>query len=125
MKILVIGSKKTAEVVEVQMVMAGHSVGHVPDGLAAAAVLKRDQYDVILLIDCDRLEETDLVAEALKQAAQTGPSATTPYVFVLWGAVFGFELAGAYGLKAIDIMIEDCSPRQCEYAYRYAVHNQI
>lgn len=124
-KILVIGSDKKASAVDAQMVMAGHAVGYVYDALAAMKLLKRCPYDLILIVECERLEEVDLVAEELKRAALVNSLTTTPYVFVLWGAVCGFEPARQYGLKAIDILMEDFSPRRCEQAYDFAMRNEL
>jgi hypothetical protein len=125
MKILVIGSGKKAEAVEAQMMMAGHAVGRSQEPLVAAATLRNSSYDLVLLVDCNKLEETDLVAEALKHAAMAGPSIAPPYVFVLWDAMFGYEPASAYGMKAIDILMENFSPKRCEQAYQYTRHNAM
>jgi hypothetical protein len=120
MKVLVIGSGEKAVKIVNQLVMAGHAVGHTTDEKNADRFLEGD---VILFVDCERLEETDLVAERLKRSMLSATVKT--YVFVLWDAICGFDTAAPYGLGAIDILIEEFSTGMFEQAYQYAKHNGL
>lgn len=119
--IIIEGGEKVAETIT-QLARFGHRVWHAMDEMTAKRSLKQNEFDVMLFIDCERLEETDLVAERLRGfASETAKT----YVFVIWDAVCEFDTAHSYGLQAIDILIEKSSARVIERAYEYARCNKL
>ena len=116
MKVLVVG-KGIVTLEAMRLAEAGYGVGVAPnEHLARMSFLGRCPYDLILLLGCECLEEGDLSAERLKGAAAVDLM-QPPFVFVLWRATAGFDRGADYGLKAIDMLIEDLSVERVMQAY--------
>jgi hypothetical protein len=103
---------KTAAMIVAGLTMAGHPVGHAPNEAMAAEWLSENVFDLVIVVGCDRLEQTDLDAEHFKSVH---PDQLR--VFVLWDGVEEFEQGSDYGLAAIDMLLAGFSVKQCMRAY--------
>lgn len=122
MRVLVVG-KGAGAMEAMRLAEVGCVVGYAPNERSARIdFLGRCSYDLILLIGCECLEEGDLSAERIKVVAAVA-SMGEPLVFALWRATVGYVHGAAYGLKAIDILIEDLSVERVMHAYEHIKNN--
>lgn len=125
MKVLIIGDERMTATIQAQIIMSGYVVGYASEETIAMVLVGKCSFDLVLFVGYERLEEIDLVAERIKNAALVGPSTATLYVFVVWDSVFGYEKGSDYGLKAVDILLEEFSVKQLKQAYDYIRHNSV